>query len=183
MPWTQERIEQLKKLWDDKFSCSQIAKILGGISRNAVIGKVNRLKLPRRIVKKFYRGPQKSCGNHVAGKIKRAGHKFKVIGPAGLPLVPFTERNAPVVPLHIQFDDLKPQHCRYPYGERPYTFCGHQVQADSSYCSEHHRLTHTTTRNISDDSRRLMGIAGRLNFSRQTATTGKIASLSEWDAA
>ena len=48
MSWTDERVELLKKLWQDGLSASQIAGELGGITRNAVIGKVHRLGLAGR---------------------------------------------------------------------------------------------------------------------------------------
>lgn len=48
MSWTDERVEALKKLWAEGLSASQIAAQLGGVSRNAVIGKVHRLKLSGR---------------------------------------------------------------------------------------------------------------------------------------
>jgi GcrA cell cycle regulator len=48
MSWTDERVETLKKLWTDGLSASQIAAELGGITRNAVIGKVHRLGLSGR---------------------------------------------------------------------------------------------------------------------------------------
>ncbi|MEM8694244.1 MAG: GcrA family cell cycle regulator [Pseudomonadota bacterium] len=48
MSWTEERVELLKKLWGDGQSASQIAKELGGVTRNAVIGKVHRLGLSNR---------------------------------------------------------------------------------------------------------------------------------------
>ena len=48
MNWNDERVEQLRKLWADGLSASQIASTLGGVSRNAVIGKVHRLKLSSR---------------------------------------------------------------------------------------------------------------------------------------
>jgi GcrA cell cycle regulator len=48
MGWTDERVETLKKLWLDGLSASQIAKQLGGVTRNAVIGKVHRLGLSGR---------------------------------------------------------------------------------------------------------------------------------------
>ena len=48
MIWTDERVELLKKLWSDGLSASQIAAELGGITRNAVIGKVHRLGLSGR---------------------------------------------------------------------------------------------------------------------------------------
>ncbi|MFC0218869.1 GcrA family cell cycle regulator [Pseudochelatococcus lubricantis] len=46
--WTDERVEQLRKLWSDGLSASQIATEIGGVSRNAVIGKVHRLGLSGR---------------------------------------------------------------------------------------------------------------------------------------
>jgi len=48
MAWTDERVELLKKLWADGLSASQIAGRLGGVTRNAVIGKVHRLGLSGR---------------------------------------------------------------------------------------------------------------------------------------
>ena len=49
MSWTDERVETLKKMWSDGQSASQIAKELGGVTRNAVIGKVHRLGLSNRV--------------------------------------------------------------------------------------------------------------------------------------
>lgn len=48
MSWTDERVEILKKMWGEGISASQIAKELGGVTRNAVIGKVHRLGLSNR---------------------------------------------------------------------------------------------------------------------------------------
>ena len=48
MSWTEERIERLKKMWHDGATASQIADELGGVSRNAVIGKAHRLGLEQR---------------------------------------------------------------------------------------------------------------------------------------
>ena len=48
MSWTDDRVEKLKELWSDGMSASQIAKALGGVTRNAVIGKVHRLGLSNR---------------------------------------------------------------------------------------------------------------------------------------
>ncbi|MBU2135314.1 MAG: GcrA cell cycle regulator, partial [Alphaproteobacteria bacterium] len=50
MGWTDERVDTLKKLWQDGLSASQIAKQLGGVTRNAVIGKVHRLGLSGRAI-------------------------------------------------------------------------------------------------------------------------------------
>ena len=50
MAWTDERVETLKRMWTDGASASQIAKELGGVTRNAVIGKVHRLGLSNRVL-------------------------------------------------------------------------------------------------------------------------------------
>ena len=49
MSWTDERVETLKTMWSEGKSASQIAKELGGVTRNAVIGKVHRLGLSNRV--------------------------------------------------------------------------------------------------------------------------------------
>jgi GcrA cell cycle regulator len=49
MSWTDERVEMLKRMWQEGQSASQIAKELGGVTRNAVIGKVHRLGLSNRV--------------------------------------------------------------------------------------------------------------------------------------
>ncbi|MGC4251284.1 MAG: GcrA family cell cycle regulator, partial [Sphingobium sp.] len=48
MSWTDERIDQLKSMWEKGLTASQIAEELGGVSRNAVIGKAHRLGLQSR---------------------------------------------------------------------------------------------------------------------------------------
>ena len=59
--WTDERVELLKRLWSEGLSCSQIANVMGGgVTRNSVIGKVHRLKLPRRISSTSPRKPRVS---------------------------------------------------------------------------------------------------------------------------
>src|ERR1700761_7591782 len=63
MGWTDERVELLKKLWQDGLSASQIAKQLGGVTRNAVIGKVHRLGLsgratPSKPARKVFKAPR-----------------------------------------------------------------------------------------------------------------------------
>ena len=52
MGWTEEKVEKLKQLWGKGNSASQIAEIIGGVSRNAVIGKAHRLNLSAKIIKR-----------------------------------------------------------------------------------------------------------------------------------
>jgi GcrA cell cycle regulator len=118
MTWTVERIEHLKKLWEAGLSARHICAELG-TTRNAVLGKVNRLGLDLR----------KPTRSHPF-----RAHKLKyeqIISQAD-----------PGAPLHIQFANLKMHHCRYPYGGdlAPLTFCGRERQNGSSYCADHHAL-------------------------------------------
>ena len=52
MSWTDEKVNKLKELWGKGNTASQIAEILGGVSRNAVIGKAHRLNLSAKIIKR-----------------------------------------------------------------------------------------------------------------------------------
>jgi len=87
MSWTDERVEILKKMWGEGQSASQIAKELGGVTRNAVIGKVHRLGLSNRAG---------SAGAKAAAKEKapKAEAKKPAPAPAAKPQ-PKTESAAP----------------------------------------------------------------------------------------
>jgi GcrA cell cycle regulator len=123
MSWTDERVEVLKKMWGDGQSASQIAKELGGVTRNAVIGKVHRLGLSNRATASgaaksataTAKEPEKSATPGVAPKPKpkaapaepttpaaateapprqsNVTHLRRVIVPAGQPLPPQPSAN------------------------------------------------------------------------------------------
>ena len=59
MSWTEEREAKLKELWEKGHTASQIAEMLGGTTRNAVIGKAHRLKLAGRVAPKKAEKPKK----------------------------------------------------------------------------------------------------------------------------
>ena len=65
MGWTDERVELLKKLWAEGLSASQIAGRLGGVTRNAVIGKVHRLGLSGRATSSRSSSPRPRRATHV----------------------------------------------------------------------------------------------------------------------
>src|SRR3954470_17196434 len=75
MTWTDERVETLKRLWTDGLSASQIAAELGGITRNAVIGKVHRLGLSGRAKSPSSAAPRPR-------KARPHGHMMRVSRPA-----------------------------------------------------------------------------------------------------
>lgn len=127
MTWTLEHIEKLRALWAHGYSCSYIARqIGGGISRNAVIGKASRLGLPRRPT---------PLGNHHVRYVKISSTKVKRVPvPAFVPLddPPFAERVSTI--------NLTDKTCRWPIGDpdQPgFAFCGRLPREDSPYCPTH----------------------------------------------
>ena len=148
--WTDERIETLKKLWAEGLSASQIAGRIGGVSRNAVIGKVSRLKLSGRATtsRSRHRSSPDWHKRAVAAKIRATVMALKNVMPK-CAFVPVKEESTPmkvesvdeVKPLHVDLLDLKPDMCRWPYGDGPYTFCGCKTKEGSSYCEFHHKMS------------------------------------------
>tara|TARA_R110002094_G_scaffold195891_1_gene168807 strand:+ start:269 stop:883 length:615 start_codon:yes stop_codon:yes gene_type:complete len=86
MSWTDERVETLKKMWSDGQSASQIAKELGGVTRNAVIGKVHRLGLSNR-AGTTAAAPSKAAKDKPAAKpaAPKAPPKLKTTGTTAAP--------------------------------------------------------------------------------------------------
>jgi len=135
--WTNERTERLKQLHAEGYSSSQIAADLGGVTRNAVIGKVHRLGLSRPWVKKVR--PEKR-GKHV--RLSALGHS----DPAPKPLPKHPDENIPLEQ-RKQLLQLRARHCKYPIGhpgEPGFFFCGGPVHARSC-CVEHFRRCYSKT--------------------------------------
>ncbi|MHC0053699.1 GcrA family cell cycle regulator [Actibacterium sp. D379-3] len=89
MSWTEERVETLKKMWGEGQSASQIAKELGGVTRNAVIGKVHRLGLSNRAGSGTAAKPaakEKPAAKHDAAEMPKPGtNKPKAAEPSDKP--------------------------------------------------------------------------------------------------
>ena len=79
MSWTDEKVEKLKNLWGKDHTASQIAEIIGGVSRNAVIGKAHRLNLSSKIkTKSSYQLNKVNVNkNETNSKLKGKRSKFK----------------------------------------------------------------------------------------------------------
>jgi GcrA cell cycle regulator len=95
MSWTDERIERLKKMWHDGATASQIADELGGVSRNAVIGKAHRLGLEQR-PSPVKAGEEKEKKAAPASSSPRAAPKAEAAKPAAA--APATPSAAPSHP-------------------------------------------------------------------------------------
>ena len=133
MSWTDEKVAKLRELWGKGNTASQIAEIIGGISRNAVIGKAHRLNLSAKI-KTRTATSNSNFENSVQGKnIKlRKGrrNKFKSL---------IIEKDfEPENPK--QLEELDENSCKWPIGhpnEKSFYFCGRSSLKDFSYCKLH----------------------------------------------
>lgn len=123
--WTEEEMALCKQLADEGLSASQIAAQLGTKSRNAIIGKMNRMKL----VLRGTRPPRRRRERIVA----RTG---KFIPPIEYV---YEEEEVDIDRKDgIEFVDLNFKHCRWPYGTKnEYYYCGKERIPDSSYCGHH----------------------------------------------
>jgi GcrA cell cycle regulator len=168
--WNDERVARLKKLWAEGLSASQISFRLGGVTRNAVIGKVSRLGLTKRksMTRKLApRPPRSSYPRCNAGLPSPAqGQAASALPPPeAAPGSPSfsrfnfrgTERSAvelvevpileddPAPEARIQVLQLKEHHCRWPIGqpgEAGYGACGRQPLKGQPYCEKHSRMAH-----------------------------------------
>ena len=134
MSWNEEKIQKLKDLWGKGSTASQIAEIIGGISRNAVIGKAHRLQLSSKIktrtapIRQKY---DKDFEDENSVKVKRGRKsKFKSL---------IIEKDfEPENPKKLE--DLDDNSCKWPIGhpeEESFYFCGRSSLKDFSYCKLH----------------------------------------------
>ena len=154
MSWTEERVEQLKKLWTEGHSASQIANQLGGVTRNAVIGKVHRLGLsgratPSRPVK---RPPRLARPKPAPQRVERPETTTPEVAapqpqqPTTLPAV--AKSTEPLDPVKLANGDfasvlnIRESMCKWPIGDPAdpkFAFCGRKADC-GPYCSEHAKV-------------------------------------------
>ena len=158
MGWTEERVAELKKLWAEGHSASQIAKRLGSVTRNAVIGKVHRLGLsgratPSRPVKRPPRlarpKPQVLPRQASAAAPRPAGGALAVRSEPAHVQTHISEAEANITPQRLPNGDMvtvltvKDSMCKWPIGDpadAAFGFCGHGTSEGSPYCAEHARV-------------------------------------------
>ena len=133
MSWTEEKVLKLKELWGKGNTASQIAEIIGGISRNAVIGKAHRLNLSAKIKTRAATSNKnfENSLNEKDNKGKRGRRsKFKSL---------IIEKDfEPENPKHLE--ELDENSCKWPIGhpnEKSFYFCGRSSLKDFSYCKLH----------------------------------------------
>lgn len=142
MAWNDERVELLKKFWAEGLSASQIASKMGGVTRNAVIGKVHRLGLSGRATPAK---PQRGC----AGDMERPE---ETIAPSSYVRHEIEELSAEpefVAPVVLSSGDmttvatLKGNMCKWPIGDPAkddFHFCGQSAPTGKPYCGYHAQM-------------------------------------------
>jgi len=133
MSWTPEREEKLKELWKKGHTASQIATLIGGTTRNAVIGKAHRLNLEARAASKKSASKTNTENNSAPeNKKQKLGRKarFKAL---------LLDKNfEPENPK--QLEELTDETCRWPIGhpyEEKFYFCGRKSIDKFPYCKLH----------------------------------------------
>jgi GcrA cell cycle regulator len=133
MSWNDEKVGKLKELWGKGSTASQIAEIIGGISRNAVIGKAHRLNLSSKIKTRNASSSQSFDSSSEEGNFKQKQmrkSKFKSL---------LIEKNfEPENPKKLE--ELDESSCKWPVGhpeEKSFYFCGRSSLKDFSYCKLH----------------------------------------------
>ena len=133
MSWNEEKIDKLKKLWGKGSTASQIAEIIGGISRNAVIGKAHRLNLSSKIKTRNSSSSQNfDLNSEENNPKKKQGRKSKF---KSLLIEKDFEPENPK-----KLEELDESSCKWPVGhpeEKSFYFCGRSSLKDFSYCKLH----------------------------------------------
>ncbi|MGF1544387.1 MAG: GcrA family cell cycle regulator [Parvularculaceae bacterium] len=144
MAWTDERVELLKKLWSEGLSASQIATKMGGVTRNAVIGKVHRLGLSGRATPAK---PQRGCAASLGGGFAEPESYAEDLEP----VVPEPTFVAPTSLAELggaAVTSLNKRMCKWPIGDPTsddFRFCGEPTLAGKSYCAYHAQLAFQPT--------------------------------------
>jgi GcrA cell cycle regulator len=149
MGWTDERVETLKKLWQDGLSASQIAKQLGGVTRNAVIGKVHRLGLsgraaPSKPARPAFKAPRPQRPAAAAPTPPRRIAAEPATAASAAPQVP-APRYVEEAPGTATVLTLGAHMCKWPIGDpalETFTFCGRRTGGEGPYCNEHARVAY-----------------------------------------
>jgi len=133
MSWNEAKVEKLKELWGKGSTASQIAEIIGGISRNAVIGKAHRLNLSSKIKTRNASSSQNFDNSSEENSSKqRRGRKSKF---QSLIIEKDFEPENPK-----KLEELDESSCKWPIGhpeEQSFYFCGRSSLKDFSYCKLH----------------------------------------------
>ena len=133
MSWTDEKVAKLKELWGKGKTANQIAEIIGGLSRNAVIGKAHRLNLSAKIKTRFASN-NKNFENNIENKNSKSFRGRRSRFKSLIIEKDFEPENPK------QLEELDENSCKWPIGhpnEKSFYFCGRKSLKDFSYCKLH----------------------------------------------
>ncbi|MCO5063434.1 MAG: GcrA family cell cycle regulator [Rhizobiaceae bacterium] len=157
MEWTDERVELLRKYWSEGLSASRIAAQLGGVSRNAVIGKVHRLKLSSRGRATTTTTRQKKTATVTKVVAKAQATTRHVTASIGATALQAQFDAEPVARQHLRpvenvvvpisrrlsLVELSERTCKWPNGDplsEDFSFCGNEAGESGPYCTYHSRV-------------------------------------------
>tara|TARA_B100000700_G_C14552995_1_gene627448 strand:+ start:52 stop:543 length:492 start_codon:yes stop_codon:yes gene_type:complete len=132
MSWTEEKVEKLKELWGKGKTASQIAEVIGGLSRNAIIGKAFRLQLSKKIIKRPKINSSINPNYKEKDIIQRKSRKVKFRSL-------LLDKNFEPAK-NLSLEELTENTCKYMEGhpdEESASFCGRKNVEKFSYCPLH----------------------------------------------
>ena len=132
MSWTDDKVNKLKDLWGKGQTASQIAEIIGGVSRNAVIGKAHRLNLSSKI-------KARSSGQQFKENTKNQNNQIKYKGRRSKFKSLLLDNNFEEAK-NLSLEELTEDTCKYMEGnpdEKNSSFCGRKNVEKFSYCPLH----------------------------------------------
>ena len=133
MSWNEEKVEKLKELWGKGSTASQIAEIIGGLSRNAVIGKAHRLNLSSKIKTR-----NASSNQNIDNSSEEDSSKQRRDRKSKFQSLIIEKDFEPENPKKLE--ELDESSCKWPVGhpeEQSFYFCGRSSLKDFSYCKLH----------------------------------------------
>ena len=133
MSWNEEKVAKLKELWGKGNTASQIAEIIGGLSRNAIIGKAHRLNLSSKLKVR-----NSTSSNNFQADVEEKDLKQKKIRKSKFKSLIIEKDFEPENPKKLE--ELDESCCKWPIGhpeEEKFYFCGRSSLKDFSYCRLH----------------------------------------------
>ena len=144
MAWTEDRVEMLKKLWTEGLSASQIARQMGGVTRNAVIGKVHRLGLSGRATPARVTTAKVNTASQPSrpSQPSIAGSNLSYQADEKLHPIEETENPEPILSQEERTSvlNLTEHTCKWPVGDpgtKNFHFCGARSKSGNPYCETH----------------------------------------------